>query len=182
MENKELFIEYIEIAKKNLGYANDSADEVALKYLKMALDLYPTDTETKKKFDKLDKIVNHKNYIYPIDDKKTIELMKVFVDSCNAKEFERLYNIIDDDFVCVTRNMGRTKEIFIESIYFERKSMMGLRTEIFQYENKERKIPCIKLNDYCVLFFNIENNNIIRAFKYKIDDYIDREKLTKWEE
>ena len=182
MGNKELFKEYIEIAEKNLGYANDSADEVAIKYLKMALDLNPTDTVTKKKYETLDKIVNHKNYKYPIDDQKTIELMKVFVDCCNVKEFERLYKIIDDNFVCVTRNMGRTKESFIEGIYFERKSMMGLWTEIFQYENKERKIPCIKLNDYSVLFFNIENDKIIRAFKYKIDEYIDREKLTKWKE
>jgi hypothetical protein len=182
MENKALFKEYIETAEKNLGYANDNADEVALKYLKMALDIKPNDTETKKKFETLDKIINHKNYKYPIDDQKTIELMKVFVDCCNVKEFERLQKIIDDNFVCVTRNMGRTKENFIDGIYFERKSFMGLWTDIYQYENNDRKIPCIKLNDYSVLFFNIENNKIIRAFKYKIDDKIDREKLIKWEE
>lgn len=120
MENIELFKEYIETAEKNLSYGNDTADEVALKYFKMALDINPTNTEINKKFETLNKIVNHKNYKYPIDDKKTIELMKVFVDCCNVKEFEKLYKIIDDDFICVTRNVGRTKDSFIDSIYFER--------------------------------------------------------------
>ena len=59
---------------------------------------------------------------------------------------------------------------------------MGLWTEIFQYENKDRQIPCVKLNDFGVLFFNIENDKIIRAFEYKIDKYLDRQKRTKWEE
>lgn len=176
------FNEYVETAEKNLSYGNDSADEIALKHLKMALDLNPTDNQTKRKFELLDKIVNHKNYQYPIDDKKTIELIKVFVDCCNVKEFERLHKIIADDFVCISRYFGRTKESFIDSIYFERKSLIGLWTEIFQYENKGRKVHCIKLNDFRVLFLNIENDKIIRAFEYKIDNYLDRQKLTKWEE
>lgn len=180
MKNTKLFKEYIETAEENLRYANDSADEVALKYYKMALDINPTDNEIKKKYETLDKIVNHKNYQYPIDDRKTIEFMQVFVDCCNVKEFERLYEIIADDFVCISRYFGRTKETFIDSIYFERKSLMGLWTDIFQYENKDRKIPCIKLNDYGVLFFNIENDKIIRAFEYKIENNLDRQKLLKW--
>jgi hypothetical protein len=67
----------------------------------MALDINPTDTEVKQQYETLDKIVNHKNYKYSINDEKTIELMKSFVDCCNVKEFERLYKIISDDFVCV---------------------------------------------------------------------------------
>jgi len=180
MDNLELFKEYIELAEKNLSYSNDSADEVALKYLKMALEINPTDTKVKQQYETLDKIVNHKNYKYSISDEQTIELMKIFVDSCNVKEFERLYKIISDDFVCISRYFGRTKRAFIDSVYFERKSMMGLWTEVFQYENKERQIPCVKLNDYGVLFFNIENDKIIRVFEYKIDEKLDRNKLTKW--
>lgn len=182
MENLELFKEYIDIAEKNLSYSNDSADEVALKYYKMALEINSTDIEIKQRYATLDKIVNHKNYKYPINDEQTIELMKIFVNSCNIKEFERLYEIIADDFVCISRNFGRTKKAFIDSVYFERKSMMGLWTEIFQYANNDRQIPCIKLNDYGVLFFNIENDKIIRAFEYKIESNLDRNKLTKWTE
>ena len=182
MENLEQFKEYIEIAEKNLSFSNDNADEVALKYYKMALDINPTDTAVRQQYETLDKIVNHKNYKYSINDEQTIELMKIFVDCCNVKEFERLYNIISDDFVRISRYFGRTKKAFIDSVYFERKSMMGLWTEIFQYENEDRQIPCVKLNDFGVLFFNIENDKIIRAFEYKIDNYLDRQKLTKWKE
>src|SRR5690606_23337432 len=180
MENLEQFKEYIEIAEKNLSFSNDNADEVALKYYKMALDINPTDTAVRQQYETLDKIVNHKNYKYSINDEQTIELMKIFVDCCNVKEFERLYNIISDDFVCISRYFGRTKKAFIDSVYFERKSKIGLWKEIFQYENKDRQIPCIKLNDFGVLFFNIEIDKIIRAFEYKIDNYLDRQKLTKW--
>jgi hypothetical protein len=182
MENLEQFKEYIETAEKNLGFLNDSADEVALKYYKMALEINPTDTEVRQLCETLDKIVNHKNYKYSINDEKTIELIKIFVGCCNVKEFERLYQVISDDFVCISRYFGRTKKAFIDSIYFERKSIMGLRTELFQYENKDRKIPCVKLNENGVMFFNLENDKIIRAFEYKIDNYLDRQKLTKWEE
>jgi hypothetical protein len=182
MENLELFKEYLETAEKNLSFSNDSADEVALKYYKMALEINPTDTAVKRQCDTLDKIVNHKNYKYLINDEQTIELMKIFVDSCNEKEFERLYKIISDDFVCISRYFGRTKKTFIDSVYFERKSMIGLWIEIFQYKNNDRQIPCIKLNDFGVLFFNIENEKIIRAFEYKIEGNINRDKLTKWKE
>lgn len=182
MEKLEQFKEYIEIAEKNLSYSNDNSDEVALKYYKMALEINPIDTEVRKQYETLEKIVNHKNYKYPINDEQTIELTKIFVDCCNVKEFERLYKIISDDFVCISRYFGRTKKSFIDSIYFERKSMMGLWTEIFQYENNDRQVPCVKLNDFGVLFFNIENDKIIRAFEYKIDEKIDRKKLTKWTE
>jgi hypothetical protein len=130
----------------------------------------------------LTKIVNYKNYNYPINDQQTIELMKIFVDSCNVKEFERLYKIISDDFVCISRYFGRTKKAFIDSVYFERKSLMGLWTEISQYENKDRLIPCVNLNNFGVLFFNIENDKIVRAFEYKIDEKIDKDKLMKWKE
>ncbi len=170
MENLELFTDYIKTAERNLSYSNDSADEVALKYYKLALAINPAVIEVKKQYEILDKIVNHKNYKYSIDDELTIELIKIFVDCCNGKEFERLYKVISDEFVCIGRYFGRTKKTFIESISFERKSMMGLWTEIFQYENNERPIPCVKLNNYGVLFFNIENEKIIRAFDYKIDE------------
>jgi hypothetical protein len=179
MGNLELFKEYLETAEKNLSYSNDSADEVALKYFKMALEINPTDNEVKQQYETLDKIVNHKNYKYSVNDEQIIELMKIFVDSCNVKEFERLYKIISDDFVCISRYFGRTKKAFIDSVYFERKSMMGLWTEIFKYENKDRQIPCVKLNDYGVLFFNIENDKIIRVFEYRIDEKLDRNKLMK---
>lgn len=182
MENLEKYKEYIETAEKNLGYSNDSADEVALKYYKMALEINPTDTDVKKQYETLDKIVNHKNYQYPINDEQSIELMRVFVDSCNVKEFERLYKILADDFVCISRYFGRTKKAFIDGVYFERKSMMSLRMELFQYETKNMLNFCIKLNDFEVLFFNTENDKIIRAFEYKIDSNLDRKKLTKWTE
>lgn len=126
MEKLEQFKEYIETAEKNLSFSNDNADEVALKYYKMALEINPTDTEVKQQYETLDKIVNHKNYKYSINEEQTIELMKIFVDCCNVKEFERLYKIISDEFVCISRYFGRTKKSFIDSVYFERKSMMGL--------------------------------------------------------
>lgn len=182
MDNLEQFKEYIDTAEKNLSFSNDSADEVALKYYKMALEINPTDAEVRQLYETLDKIVNHKNYKYSLDDEQTIELMKIFVDSCNVKEFERLHKILSDEFVCISRYFGRTKKAFIDSVYFERKSMMGLRTEIFQYKTNDRKIPCVKLNDFGVLFFNIENDKIIRAFEYKIDDKLDRNKLVRWTE
>ncbi len=182
MSNLDLFREYVEIAEKNLSYKTDVADETALKYYRMALEIDPDDPRANIQYIILDKLVNHKNYTYPIDDQKTIELIKVFVDCCNVKEFDRLYNIISDDFVCISRYFGRTKKEFIESIYSERKSMFGMFTEVFQYENKSRKIPCVFLNSYGVLFFNIENNLILRAFEYKIDEKIDRKKLTKLNE
>lgn len=182
MEKLEQLKEYILTAEKNLSFLNDNADEVALRYYKMALEINPTDPEVKQQYETLEKIVNFKNYNYSINDEQTIELMKIFVDCCNVKEFERLYKIISDDFVCISRYFGRTKKSFIDSVYFERKSMMGLCTEICQYENKDRQVPCIKLNDFGVLFFNIENNKIIRTFEYKIDEKLDRKKLAKWTE
>ena len=182
MENLEQFKEYIETAEKNLSFSNDNSDKVAMMYYKMALEINPTDNEVQQKYKTLDKIVNHKNYKYSINDEQTIELMKIFIDCCNEKEFEKLYKIISDDFVCISRYLGRTKKSFIDSVYFERKSMMGLRTEIFKYENNDRQIPCVKLNDFGVLFFNIENDKLIRAFEYKIDDKLDRNKLVRWEE
>ncbi len=182
MSNSKIFKEYIETAEKNLTYSNDSADEVALKYYKMALEINPTLTEVARKYEILDKIVNYRNYKYSINDEQTIELMKVFVDCCNVKEFERLYEIISEDFVCITGYFGKTKMTFIDSVYFERKSMMGFWTEIFQYESKDRQVPCIKVNDNGVLFFNIENEKIIRIFEYNIEVNIDRNKLTKWTE
>ena len=100
----------------------------------------------------------------------------------SVKEFERLYEIISEDFVCITGYFGKTKMTFIDSVYFERKSMMGFWTEIFQYESKDRQVPCIKVNDNGVLFFNIENEKIIRIFEYNIEVNIDRNKLTKWTE
>ena len=72
MENLEQFKEYIEIAEKNLSFSNDNADEVALKYYKMALDINPTDTAVRQQYETLDKIVNHKNYKYSINDEQTI--------------------------------------------------------------------------------------------------------------
>ena len=50
MENLEQFKEYIETAEKNLSFSNDNADEVALKYYKMALEINPTDTEVKQQY------------------------------------------------------------------------------------------------------------------------------------
>ena len=182
MENLEQFKEYIQTAEKNLSFSNDNADEIALKYYKMALEINPTNIEVKQQYETLDKIVNHKNYKYSINDEQKIEIMKIFVDCCNVKEFEKLYKIISDDFVCISCYFGRTKKSFIDSVYFERKSMMGLWIEIFQYENNERQIPCVKLNDFRVLFFNIENGKIIRAFEYKIEDKFDRNKLVRWTE
>jgi hypothetical protein len=55
MDNLELFREYIEKAEKNLSYSNDSADEVALEYYKMALEINPTNTEVKHQYETLDK-------------------------------------------------------------------------------------------------------------------------------
>lgn len=55
MEKLEQFKEYIETAEKNLSFSNDNADEVALKYYKMALEINPTDTEVKQQYETLEK-------------------------------------------------------------------------------------------------------------------------------
>lgn len=180
MGNLELFQKYIAIAQKNLSYKNDSADEVALKYFKMALDLKPSDEEVRTNYEKLDKIVNYKNYNYPFDDKNALCLAKLFVDCCNVKEFERLYTIISDDFVCISKYFGRTKKSFIDSIYFERKSWQGMTTKVGKYLNGDRQIPCIILNNHCVLFFNIDKNKIVRVFEKKIGVEIEKAKLSEW--
>lgn len=180
MENLELFKEYIETAKKNLSYKNDSADEVALKYYKMALDIKPIDEEVRKNYETLDKIVNYKNYNYPLDYKNTLDLAKLFVDCCNVKEFERLYTIISDDFVCISKYFGRTKKSFIDSIYFERKSWKGMTTKVGKYFNGDRQIPCIILNDHVVLFLNIDNNKIVRIFEKKIGEEVEKTKISEW--
>ena len=176
-------VEYIEQAENNIRYRKDNTDEIALNYYKMALDLCPTDTQLRKKYESLDKFVNHKNYTYPPNDYHTLVMLnKIFVDSCNVQEFDRLYDIIADDFVCITRSLGRTKESFIDSIDSERISFMGLRTELCQYSQNNEQIPCISINNYGVLFFNIENNKIIRAYEYKIKTELDSSKLTKFRE
>lgn len=176
------FNDYVQIAEKNLGYHNDIADETALKYFKMALEINPEHKETKNAFLILDKIVNHKNYKYPVDDNLTLEICKVFVDCCNVKGFERLYDIISDEFVCITSdtNIGKTKTTFIDSIFWIRKSIFGSSIELAAYNNDENKTPCIVVNNFGVLFFDIENDQIIRAFERKIDESIEKTKLTKW--
>jgi hypothetical protein len=173
------FQEFIDTAEKNLSYNNDSADEIALTYLKNAYQLKPEDTDLKQRIDLLDKIVNFKNYTYQINDNDTEKLVSLFVECCNKKGFERFYDFISDDFVCISRIFGRSKKGFINSIYYERISLMGLWAESNKYLVQERQIPCVKLNDYGVLFFNIEKEKIVRAFEYKIGDHIDRKKLTK---
>lgn len=169
----------IETAEKNLSYKNDSADEIALRDYKRAFELEPENTYLKQQIFLLDKIVNYKDYDYPINDKETANFVKLFVECCNEKGFERLYDIISEDFVCISRYFGRTKQGFIDSVFYERKSMMELWTESNIYQTKDREVPCVKLNDFGVLFFNIENDKIVRAFEYKIGEQIDRDKLKK---
>lgn len=176
------FNDYVQIAEKNLSYHNDSADETALKYFRMALEIKPEHKETQKTFSLLEKIVNYKNYKYSVDDNLTLEMCKIFVDCCNVKGFERLYDIISDDFICVSRYFGRTKKAFIDSIYFERKSWQGLITKVGTYAIDDKKSPCVILNDFGVLFFDLENSKIIRAFEKKIGETIDKNKLTEWKE
>lgn len=181
-ENQIIEIEVrdlIESAEENLSYKNDSADEIALRDFKRAYELKPESKDLKKQIDLLDKIVNYKDYNYPINDKGTELFVNLFVECCNEKGFERLYDIVSDDFLCISRYFGRTKQGFIDSVYYERKSMMGLWTESNIYPIKDREVPCVKLNDFGVLFFNIENDKIVRAFEYKIGEQIDREKLKK---
>lgn len=179
MESLKLFNEYLETAEKNLSYKNESADATALKYYQLALELDPGNIAVKQKINILDKVINYKNYNYAINDEQTLKLIKIFVNCCNVREFDRMYQIIADDFVCICLELGRTKKSFIDNIYFARKSIMGLRTELLKYESDGRIIPCVKLNDKGVIFFNIENDKIIRAFYYKIDDNLIRNKLTK---
>lgn len=169
----------IESAEKNLSYKNDSADEIALRDFKRAYELKPDNEELKRQIFLLDRIVNYKDYNYPINDKETKDFVKLFVECCNVKGFERLYDIVSEDFVCISRYFGRTKQGFIDSVYYERKSIMGLWTESNIYQSKDREVPCVKLNDFGVLFFNIENDKIVRAFEYKIGEQIDRDKLKK---
>lgn len=176
------FNDYVQIAEKNLSYHNDGADETALKYFRLALEIKPEHKETQKTFSILDKIVNHKNYKYPIDDILTLETCKVFVECCNVKGFERLYDIISDDFICISRYFGRTKKAFIDTIYFERKSWQGLITKVGVYAIDDKKRPCVILNDFGVLFFDLEDSKIIRAFEYKIGETIEKNKLTEWKE
>jgi hypothetical protein len=173
------FNDLMKLVEENLSYRNDSTDKAALSNLKKALKLKPDDIEIKHQINLLDRIVNYKNYTYPINDKKTEKFVKFFVECCNEKGFERLYDIISEDFVCISRYFGRTKQGFIDSIYLERKSMMGLWTTPNLYETKEREIPCVNLNNFGILFFNIDSDKIIRAFEYKIGEQIDKTRLKK---
>lgn len=182
MEKLELYKEYIETAEKNLSYHNEIADETALKYFRLALDLQPDDFELIKTVSTLDKILNHKNYSYPFDTNETLEFAKLFVDCCNVKGFERLYEIISDDFVCISKTFGRTKKAFIDSIYYERKSWKGMTTKIGLYSNNDKQIPCVILNDFGVLLFDLDNGKLIRAFEHKIGETIEKSKLSEWNE
>jgi hypothetical protein len=177
MNDQKLYDEYVEIADKNISFHNDHADETALKYFKLALELRPNDTELKNTILTLDKIVNYKNYNYTFDNKVTIELSNLFVECCNVKGFERLYDIISDEFVFIGKYFGRTKNSFIESIYSERKSWNGMIVKLGKYDSDNKQIPCIILNDYGVLFLDVENGKIVRAFEKKIGKIIDRSKL-----
>jgi len=174
------FNDYVRIAEKNLSYHNDIADETALKYFKRALAIKPKHNDTQNKFSMLDKIVNYKKYKYPFEYNLTLEKCKLFVECCNIKGFERLFDIISDDFICISRYFGRSKKAFIDSIYFERKSWQGLITKIGIYSSDENNIPCVILNDFGVLFFDIENGKIVRAIEKKIGETIDKNKLTEW--
>lgn len=174
------FNDYVQIAEKNLSYHNDLADETALKYFKMALEVKPDDIEIKKTFTTLDKIVNHKNHVYVSSDESKLDFCKIFVECCNVKGFERLYDLISDDFVCTSKYFGRTKKAFIDSIYFERKSWQGLTTKIGIYTKDDKKTPCVMLNDFGVLLFDLENDKLVRAFEHKIGETIDKSKLTEW--
>jgi hypothetical protein len=180
MENLELYKEYIETAEKNLSYHNDVADETALKYFRLALNLQPDDSELKKTVSTLDRILNHKNYTYPFDKNETLEFAKVFVDCFNVKGFERLYEIVSDNFVFIGKYFGRTKKGFIDSIYSERKSWQGMTTKVGIYSNDEIQIPCVILNDFGVLFLDIDNGKIIRVFERKISETIEKNELTEW--
>ncbi len=180
MSEQNKYEEYIDLAEKNLSYHNDLADETALNYYRLAYELRPTDNELKQTIATLDKIVNHRNYNYPIDDNETLDFAKLFVDCCNVKGFERLYNIIADDFVCISKYFGRTKKSFIDSIYIERKSWQGMTTKVGKYLRDDRQIPCIILNDHGVLFLNIYDKKIVRIFEKKIGEGIDKEKLIEW--
>ena len=153
--NQAKFLECIDIAEKNLGYHNDNSDKIALNYFIEAKKYNPNDKGLNEKISILDKIVNYKNYNYPINDNIAMDLVELFVEYCNVGGFENLHNIISDDFICICRHFGRTKNEFIDSIYFERKTFVGLWTEIGTYEMNDRKIPCVILNNFGVLFFNI---------------------------
>jgi hypothetical protein len=180
MDKLELYKEYIETAEKNLSYHNDVADETALKYFRLALDLQQDNNELKKTVSNLDKILNHKNYTYPFDINETLKFAKLFVDCCNVKGFDRLYDIISDDFVFIGKYYGRTKKGFIDSIYSERKSWQGMTAKVGFYSCDDKKTPCVILNDFGVLFFDLENKKIIRAFEQKIGQTIEKSKLTEW--
>ncbi len=180
MSDQKLYEEYIETAEKNLSFHNDIADEIALKYFKLALDLRPDENELKNTVATLDRIINHKNYTYPFDQSESLEFVKLFVDCCNVKGFERLYDFLSDSFVCIGKYFGKTKKSFIDSIYAERKSWKGMTTKVGIYSNQDKQIPCVILNDFGALFFDIENGKIVRAFENKIGETIDKSKLTEW--
>ena len=169
----------IELAEKNLSYRNDNANKIALEYFKRAYELKPENKYLKHQVNLLDKIVNYKDYNYLTNKRVTEKFIKLFVECCNEKGVAGLYDIISEDFVCITQYFGKTKQGFIDSIYYERLSMVGLWTECNIYQTKDEEIPCVKLNDYGVFFFNIENNKIVRVFEYKIGEQIDRKKLKK---
>ncbi len=182
MDKVELYKEYIETAEKNLSYHNEVADKTALKYFNLALDLQPDNSELKKTVSTLDRILNHTNYTYPFDKNETLEFAKLFVDCCNVKGFERLYDIISDDFVFIGKYFGKTKKGFIDSIYSERKSWQGMTTKVGIYSNDDKKIPCVILNDFGLLFFDLDNGKLIRAFEQKIGETAEKRKLTEWNE
>lgn len=182
MCDQKKYEKYIQLAEKNLSYKNNQADEIALKYFRLAIELRPTENELEEKIATLDKIVNYLNYNYPIDDKKTLDFVKLFVECCIERGFERLYDIIADDFVCISMYFGRTKNYFIDSLYYEKKSFYGLNAKIGKYLHKNRQIPCVILNNYGILFLNISNNKIVRIIEKKLGDSIDKDKLKEWNE
>lgn len=171
--------QFISIAESNLSNNNEMADIAALEYFKKAFSISQADKDVGQTINLLERIINYKNYKYKFDFDENIRFVNLFVECCNVKGFERLYNIIADDFVCISREFGRNKKGFIDSIYWLRKSWTGCKIEIGVYEFHYGKKPCVILDDYGILIFDIERNKIIRAFEYKIDKQLERLKLKK---
>lgn len=177
--NEIRYNELIEDAEKNLSYNNDIAYETALKFFKQASDLKPDNIELIKKINWLDKFINYKNYKYQNEETEIVKFAEIIIDCINVKEFERLYNLISDDFVFIGEYLGKSKSSFIDSVYWLRKGFSGLYADLRFYIKDDKKIPCICFNNSGVLFLNIDDNKIVRIFHYEIGKQINPDKLIK---
>ena len=177
MTDDELYDYYISLAESNLSTNSISEDIEALKNYKKAFTINPCDKEVEQTILLLERIVNYKDYKYKFDFESNLKFVKLFIECCNERGFERLFEFLSDDFVCLSKDMGWSKKGFIDTIYWIRKSVLGYSIKLGVYEFEFGKKPCAIINDFGIIIFDIEYNKVIRVFEYNIDKQLNRAKL-----